>query len=835
MILALALLGIGMLAGDHFLFRGLGTVRFGGVVLLAAGFVFAELCVVHVELGENAHTFSLAEIPMVIGLLFVAPGQLLAARLIGGLVVVFWPFRRAPLKLAFNTALFLTEVGGALLIFHAVSSLGGGMGWKWVGVVLAEQCMSVLGAAAVGLAIGLTGGEPDPLSRVVLLGAVSTSATVSLGLLAADIARLDPAALWMVGVVVAVLFVTYRQFGALQRRYQSLRQVHEFTRVLAVSPELSSTIRVALEQAMHVLQAGRAELCLFSLPGAWTNIRIAHDGTDLQTEHIENLEQDDPLVKYLRQHPQPLLISGRQAQTEGEALCASRSAENLVACPLLSGGHVVGTFAVLDHLGDIRTFGEDDVRVFETLANHVTISLEKARLVDELRIEVAEKEHQALHDSLTGLGNRLKFTEAATAALRANRPEGRQLAVLVMDLNRFKDINDTLGHHAGDILLRLLAERVRVLLPPGASAARLGGDEFVFLLPSLPTPDTATETAGRILNALGSPFSVGGLELAVGAAIGIAFAPDHGEEPGILLQHADMAMYASKEGGEGRPVTFSPELAGTDRFRLSLGGELRTAFEDRRLELHYQPVAEFGSGVVVGAEALLRWEHPQHGWIAPEDIISLAEHLGLVRPLTMWILETAVAQCQEWRDHGHDMHIAVNLAAQSLVDTNLSEDISRLLIEAGLDPSHVILEITETQVIRDPVQTAKVLNQLDQLGLSLAVDDFGTGYSSLAYLTRLPITEIKIDKSFVQQMLTDTTSYKVVRSVIDLGASLGKSIVAEGVEDLLTWDALGSLGCDLAQGYYLSRPLAPRVLDDWLPLRARPIATVEDVPVGIPY
>jgi len=823
---ALAVLGIAMLAVDHVVARGRSAAPAGGLVLLAVAFAVAELCVVHMELGENAHSFTLAEIPIVIGLFFVAPWELVLARVLGGLAVMAWPLRRAPMKLAFNIALFLAEVSGDLLIFHALVSLGGATAWKWIGAVVAGQCMNALGAVAVWVAIGLTGGESDPLGRVLPLGAVSSSATVTVGLLAVEIAGRDPAALWMIGVVAAVLFATYRQFGALQRRHLSLRQVHEFTKLLSVSPELSSTIRVALEQAMRVLQAARAELCLFSLPGAWTNIRITYDGLELRTDHIEDLEQDDPLVNVVRDDRGPLLITGRQTDSEqGAILLASRDAQDLVACPLVSAGHVVGIFAVFDHLGDISTFRDDDVRVFETLANHVSISLEKARLIDELRIEVAEKEHQALHDTLTGLGNRAMFTETATDALRVSRAEGRQLAVLVMDLNRFKDINDTLGHHTGDILLRQLAERVRALLPPGATAARLGGDEFVFLLPTISTPDAATQTAERFLDALRTPFSIGGLELAVGAAVGIAFAPDHGDEPGVLLQHADIAMYACKEGGEGRPVTFSPDLDTTNRFRLSLGGELRTALDEHQLELHYQPVAEFTSGVVVGAEALLRWRHPQHGWISPEDIIPLAEHLGLIRPLTMWVLETAITQCKDWRDHGHDMQVAVNLAAQSLVDTNLANDIHSLLVVAGLDAAHIILEITETQVIRDPQQTIDVLNQLDRLGHTLAVDDFGTGYSSLSYLTRLPIGEIKIDKSFVQQMLTDPTSHKVVQSVVDLGASLGKTIVAEGVEDLLTWDALTAMGCDLAQGYYLSRPLPAGALQDWLPLRARQVAT----------
>lgn len=825
LVVLVGVIGVSVLVLDRLSFVGRPGLGIGWLAVLTVSFIVAEACAVHLDLGENAHTFTLAEIPIVVGLFCFAPWQLLVARVVGGLAIMGWRFRRAPTtKIVFNAALFATEVGLYLLIFHLISAIGAGEVWPWLGVLLAGQVMNLVGATAVSAAIALSNGEPDPLGRVVMLGAVSSTATLSLGLLSIEIADRDAAALWMVAVVAVVLVAAYRQFGLLQRRYTSLRQVQEFTRVLAGSPELSTTISVALDQATTVLQAQRAELCLVGLTGSWNNIRIVHDLSGQRTEYVEGLGEEDALVKHLRERPRPFFVTSAQGHdTEVQLLRASRQAKDLVASPLVSSGNLVGTFAVFDHLGDVSTFTEDDLRVFETVANHVIISLEKARLIDELRVEVAEKRHQALHDPLTGLGNRAMFGQNASSALRANLAAGRQAAVLVMDLNRFKDINDTLGHQTGDILLRQLAERMRDMLPPGASAARLGGDEFVFVLPSISDSSDATRVADGLLSSLSEPFSIGGLELGVGAAIGIAIAPQHGEEPGLLLQHADIAMYASKEANNGKSVTFSSELANPTKWRLSLRAELKTALERGQLEVHYQPVAEISTGNVVGAEALLRWNHPEHGWIPPEDVVLLAEHLGLIRPLTMWVLETAIAQCSKWRADGLDVQVAVNLAAQSLIDETLARDTSRLLDAAGLEASHLVLEITETQVIRDPQQAFRVLTQLDELGLTLAVDDFGTGFSSLSYLTRLPVGEIKIDKSFVLQMLSDHTSHKVVQSVIDLGASLGKAIVAEGVEDLRTWDALASLGCGFAQGYYLSRPLAPRALEDWLSRRARRI------------
>jgi len=572
-------------------------------------------------------------------------------------------------------------------------------------------------------------------------------------------------------------------------------------------------------------------MCLAGGAGQWTDIRVTYDGTDFRTDHLDDLPTHDPLVQHLRATDRALVIGrGVRGDADLDGIRASRRARDLMACPLQSPDEPLGTFAVFDHLGDVSTFDEDDLRVFETLANHVAISLQRARLVDELRVEVVEKEYQALHDVLTGLGNRAMFEQAVESALRSSRSTGAAAAVLVMDLNRFKDINDTLGHHTGDQLLRELAERIIDVLPVGATATRLGGDEFGIVLPAVASGEAATRFGDLLLGALKAPFSIGGLQLGVGAAIGISLAPAHGTTSGTLLQHADIAMYASKENAEGVPVTYSPDLASATRWRLSLAGALRSALAEHQLEVHYQPLADFATGKVVGAEALLRWEHPEHGWIPPEDIIALAEHLGLIRPLTLWVLETALAQCRTWRDEGFDLQVSVNLTAQSLVDSSFVDQVSYLLASTGNQPTSLCLEITETQVIRDAEQSLAVLTRLQSIGIALAVDDFGTGFSSLSYLTRLPVSTVKIDKSFVQKMLSDDTAHKVVQAIVDLSRNLGKKIVAEGVEDLVTWDALADLGCDLAQGYYLSRPLTSDALAAWLPRRARiAVCTADDM------
>ena len=792
-------------------------------ILLLVAFAATESFDVNLELGENAHSFTINEIPMVIGLFFLSPGELVAARVIGGLIVLIWPYRHNGVKFLFNAGLFIAEAGVALLVFHSILALDWGTTGAWIGAIVAVIVMNALGALSVSTVINLSGGQPDRLSRVLALGTISTFATANLGLLAVELLTDDVSAVWMLAPVIGVLYLAYRQYGSLQMKYSSLRQLHEFTRVLAASPELTTTIHHSLQQARAVMSARSAEICLFERGKGWSDVRLTLDDEgELHTAPADDLSDNDPLLALMGETGGRSVVIGVGPSDEGAALILeSRQAHDLAACALLSSGQVIGSIAVLDHRGQVSTFADEDLHVFETLANHVSVSLEKARLIDQLRSDAAEKEYQALHDQLTGLGNRSLFMQLAELELESIRNEGGHVAVLLMDLNRFKDINDTLGHHAGDVLLGLVADRLAASLRPGDTAMRLGGDEFVFLLPNVRDRDHAQELGAELLHRLAEPFTIGNLGVAIGAALGIAVGPEHGADPGTLLQHADIAMYSAKEAGEGRALLFNHGLTIAGTRRLSLGGELRTALDNGDLEVHYQPVASIRSGEIMGMEALLRWNHSSHGWIPPEDIVALAEHLGLIRPLTTFVLEAAARQCCQWRLGGYDLHVAVNLATQSLIDANLPTDIIETLDRSGLAHDALILEITETQVIREPEQTLDVLHRLNDSGITIAVDDFGTGYSSLSYLTRLPVGEIKIDKSFVQQMMIDPTSQKIVRSIVDLGANLAMTVVAEGVEGLLVWDALDQMGCDLAQGYYLSRPADGATITDWMRARRR--------------
>jgi diguanylate cyclase (GGDEF)-like protein len=416
------------------------------------------------------------------------------------------------------------------------------------------------------------------------------------------------------------------------------------------------------------------------------------------------------------------------------------------------------------------------------------------------------KEHQALHDALTGLPNRTLFSHRIEAVLHAGRRSDRIAAVMLIDLDHFKEINDTLGHHAGDRLLQEVAERLHASLGEFDTVARLGGDEFGVLLPDLPDPEAASAVAQTLLGQLREPFSIDGLTLEVDASIGIACAPEHGSDVEQLNQRADIAMYAAKEGGRGH-VMFEPQLDRYSPRRLSLAGSLRSAIADGEIVLFYQPKALLSNGKITGVEALARWRHPRLGLIGPSEFVPIAEQTGLIGPLTSHVLEEALNQVREWSEQGEELSVAVNLSARSFLDAQLASEIPKLLERTGVPARLLELEITESMLMLDPSRAKATLERLSAIGLSLSVDDFGTGYSSLANLKRLPVDGIKIDKSFVIDMPHDPSDAAIVRSTIDLAHNLGLRVVAEGVESHEAWRRLEDLGCDLAQGFHVSRPV----------------------------
>ncbi|MGY1682573.1 putative bifunctional diguanylate cyclase/phosphodiesterase [Geodermatophilus sp. SYSU D01176] len=423
---------------------------------------------------------------------------------------------------------------------------------------------------------------------------------------------------------------------------------------------------------------------------------------------------------------------------------------------------------------------------------------------------------QALHDALTGLPNRTLLRQRAEEALAG--ADAGTVGLVLIDLDRFKEINDTLGHAYGDGVLQAVADRLRAAVRSSDTVARLGGDEFAVLLPSVADEEAAQLLAVRALAAMEAPIEVEGVSLDVDASIGIALSGAHGDGIEALLQNADIAMYSAKERGLGVCV-YDASLNDLSPERLGLLGQLRRAIDNGELVLHYQPKIALPGGRVCGVEALVRWEHPQRGLILPGEFIPLAERTPLIRPLTRYVVDAALEQCARWREAGRDVAVAVNVSARNLLDEHSVEEVQELLARWRVPASCLELEVTESGIMADPDRARRILSRLARCGVTLSIDDFGAGYTSLAQLKDLPVHQLKIDRSFVAPMATDPSNALIVRSVVELGHNLGLTTVAEGVEDEATHDSLNAMGCDVAQGFYVCHPMAAGQLETWFDAR----------------
>jgi diguanylate cyclase (GGDEF)-like protein len=471
----------------------------------------------------------------------------------------------------------------------------------------------------------------------------------------------------------------------------------------------------------------------------------------------------------------------------------------------------VGAFVLYHDYGPIARAARNAFLPIAAVLELVLLSLYLSlfpilrRVTENLRRQLQEIEHLALHDSLTGLPNRRLFRDRVEQALRSAKRSGNRVAVLLIDLDRFKEINDTLGHQSGDDLLRDLGVRLRGLLRETDTFARLGGDEFGVVLPH-EREARVGEVVERIRAALEEPFVLHGLSLGIDASIGVAVFPRDGEDVETLMKRADVAMYMAKEAYSGVEV-YEAERDSNDAGRLALAGELRAAIQADELLLHFQPKISLGSGAVESVEALVRWRHPERGVLPASEFVPLAEQSGVIRPLTAYMLDAALRQCRSWDDEGVDVRVAVNVDMRTLLDLRFPEDVETLLRRYELDPGRLELEITEGTIMADPVRVKQIAARLTKLGVQLAIDDFGTGYSSLAHLHTLPVNEIKIGKRFLQNIADDAGGAAIVRSIVDLGRNLGHRVVAEGVETTRALELVDGYGCGFAQGFLLAPPV----------------------------
>jgi diguanylate cyclase (GGDEF)-like protein len=792
--------------------------------VLALAFAAAGVLVFDIEVHREAHTFTFSEVPLVLGLLFAGPASLVAGRLVGETGILTIRERQGPKKLAFNLSICLAECSAAIVVFRALVD-GGGINdpGTWLAAAAAVLAADAIGVVAVAVAIHWHGERPD-LAGLAITAGITAGANTSLALAAALLLWTNVWAVTLLVVVAVVLVLAYRGYTALSRRYASLSLFYDFTTTVAGSLRAELVLETILEKTRELLRADFAEVRVRSGDGRGEILHLAsREGAPAVADTVDALVAD-PVAVGPAIERQRVAVIGRGTRDDAEqALLDRLELRDAMVAPLLAKGDVIGTITVGDRIGEVATFDHEAARLFLTLANHASVALENGRLIDQLSREVTEREFQARHDALTGLPNRSSFLDRV--AQTTHRPSADGFAVLLLDLDGFKDVNDTLGHESGDQLLEEVARRLTRTVGEGVTVARLGGDEFGLLLPDAATEAAAIAAAESVRAIVAEPYDIGDMAVASGGSIGIACWPEHATDVSALLKCADVAMYDAKTTPTGI-ATYHPDRDEHSLRRLSLAAELRQAIEQDQLAVYYQPKARLADGEIVGVEALVRWRHPEHGMVPPDEFVAIAERTGLIGALTAFVLRTAVEQCARWRREGHELSVAVNLSVRNLLDLDLPGYLGRLLALTRVEPSWITLEITESTIM-DPRRGVDMLERLATMGVSLSIDDFGTGYSSLAYLQRLPVHELKVDRAFVMGIGTDRSNAAIVRTIVDLGHNLGLSVVAEGVEDQVCWDALRAMGCDIAQGYALSRPIPAATFDQWLHDRRAPVPPLQ--------
>jgi len=791
-----------------------GGVGFSSTwAVLTLGFVLAgmQATQLHVEIGRQAYSVSLSETPLVIGLVLLAPTWLLIASPLGAAIAMLIQ-RNAPRKTWFNVALSALEPMVAATVFGGMLTASESGPRMWLAAFVAILVVGTVDGVAVTAVISLQNGRPTPTEVRTAVATFVASATLNttIALLIVIVLQAEPGGLILVAALGAVLVAAYRAYAKLLRRHESLGLLYEFQEAIDWTAASDELVQALLREARRLLRAESAAVRLVPVDSSGqTSVTVMLDEYNRTETVLTRPEMLGALRTRVLAGAAVLAPQGTK-DAEVRQWLEEQHVRDAMIVPLRAESGVVGTLEVANRLGATGTFTADDLQLLETFGAQAGLALQAGRLLDQLR-------YDAEYDALTGLANRSRFLHRLELALEeAAAQPGSGPAVLLLDLNRFKEVNDTLGHDVGDRLLRAVGARIAAVVPAQATVARLGGDEYAVLLPRCAAGEAnALSVAGGVHQALDQPFPLDGFNLDASAAIGAAYSTEGGLDATAMLARADIAMYAAKKAQ--LPVqTYSAELDQTTPRRLALVGELRHAIDHGGLVLHYQPQVALSTHTLAGVEALVRWQHPLHGLIYPDEFIPLAEHTGLITALTTVVLHTALGQCRVWLDQGRRIGVAVNISVRGLIDSAFPDEVAAVLAATNVPASLLTLELTEGSVMTDPSRTLPVLQALHELGVELSIDDFGTGYSSLAYLSQLPVDEVKIDKSFVMQMGSDASSRTIVHAVVDLGRNLGLRVVAEGVEDEASREALTQMGCAVGQGYLFSRPVSAEALQAWL-------------------
>jgi diguanylate cyclase (GGDEF)-like protein len=779
---------------------------------LAVAFYIADAWVVHLHFRKQAHTLSQTELGLMLALFFASPGALLSAQLIGGGLAFALKRRQKPTKLIFNLAEQSLCSGVALLVFRSLFHSGDSSPRSWAVALFAAALAHTMGVLLVSSVIAVAEGTfvAPQLAITLAISLVGAVAMGCLGLLGVVLVETQPFALLLVlppGIACAFAF---RGYMVQREQREHVEFLYESMRATQGAPEFGMAVGQLLVAARRLLRAEYAEILLLTSQPGDPVLRSVSSALE------DWLMRPEPLTPVLERAfeatdaaGRPMLVARRREPHALDGLLASRGLPDAVVGALRGEERVFGVLVVGGRIGDVSTFDESDLTLFETFSGHASVLLENGRLEQSLAQLTELKEelkHQAYHDALTGLPNRVLFSERVAAALVTKPLEATSHAVLFLDLDRFKNVNDTWGHEAGDELLAQVAQRLQHATRPEDIAARLGGDEFAVLLEDT-DQEGAEHAARRLITALEEAFSLSGREANIGASVGIALTGAHATTAADLLRNADIAMYVAKGDERQRYATYEPTLYSRLHRRQELSLQLERAVSRDEIVVHYQPAYSLTNGSIVAFEALARWEHPDHGLLLPEEFLALAEESGRILEIGASVFRQSLRSLSDWQATADGIALWVNLSPGELVNENLVEELAHELAHSGVDPFRVTLEITESAAFRDANAALRAMHRVRELGLRLSLDDFGTGYSSLSRLAELPIDLIKVPKPFVDRLVGEDIDTRFADSILQLATSLGLASVAEGIEHESQMTTLRELGCHFAQGYYFSRPV----------------------------
>ncbi len=783
------------------------------VWVVAAIAIGAAFMVFDVEFRSETYTFTFSEIVLVLGLFFATPLSLIAGRLAGELIFLTVRERQPLRKLAVNLSAFFAETVVLLTVQQAlIGELDALQPLSWLVALVAVVAAEVVGFIAVATAVRWHGG-PLTLSAIMQIGLITAPANTSLTLVICVLLDVQPSAVPLLGGVAVFLLMTYRAYSSLRQRYESLSLLYDFTHLVSGAREPDAVLDAMLSQAKDLLRAERAEFWLMT--GHQTCRRyVVDDGGQSSTRLNIPPNLAELLTDEFVADREAILISRDKPSPRERAILDDLGAIDALIAPIIEGAEPIGFVVAANRLSDIYTFVSQDARMFATLASHAGVALQNGRLIVRLHDQARQREHEALHDALTALPNRVLFADHLEERFDVGPLHTTDITIALMDLDGFKEINDTLGHQSGDRVLIEVATRLRSSVDDNTLVARLGGDEFALLAGPHATRSDVEAMCRHIRSSINEPMKIDGLHVAMGVSIGIAVAPYDGESAEDLIRHADVAMYSAKSGRGSGVCFYDRERDDNTPRRLALAHDFRLAIDAGQLRSVFQPKVSLIDGRINSVECLCRWTHPTLGEIMPDEFIPLSDRIGVSASLTAFMLSSALEQAERWWADGKEWGVAINISMNALLDFDLIGIVGRLIRNSTVPAGSVTLEITETHVMSDAVRTTRVLEELSALGVRLSIDDFGTGYSSLAYLQQLPVDEVKIDKSFVLSLATNRGADAIVRSVLGLARNLDLWVVAEGVEDVQAVARLRQLGCGEAQGFYFGAPMSAADIEE---------------------